>query len=275
MHRLERHAARKLVVVCLRLLHDVAHLVRVNLQAAERGGQRLLPERLVWAAVVLARAGVGGDALHARVRRVVHALALLAVGVPHRVRVLLLELLRRDLLAELCLPEQHRLLQRQTDALHVKLQLASPFVPQVVFALHRVEQVLGAQRERRLGRRRQVLECDRRAPVRTRLAGLAEVAPEVSLGERHDDRRQALPLLAGDVLRPSPGRDREGLGQSRAEGADDQRRELVPRHVRFAPGDEDASAAHEVGDFLERHGVESRGARAEDLLGVVALHHAV
>ena len=273
---LKRHAARQLVVVRLRLLHDVAHLVRVNLQAAERGGQRLLPERLVWAAVVLARAGVGGDALHARVRRVVHALALLAVGVPHGVRVLLLELLRRDLLAELRLPEQHRLLQRQADAFHVELQLAPPLVPKVVLALHRVEQVLRAQRERSLRRARQVLERDRRArAVGAGLAGPAEVAPEVALGERHDDGREPLPLLAGDVLRPPPGRHREGLGQSGAEGAHHQRRELVARHVRLAAGHEDAAAAHEVGHLLERHGVEPRRARAEDLLGVVALHDTV
>jgi hypothetical protein len=114
--------------------------------------------------VVLARAGVAGDALHARVRGVVHALPLLAIRVPRGVRVLLLELLRRvavqvafgkepnlmkqfvslgedlgqldgiqlvqpprrgDLLAELRLPEQHRLFQAEPDALEVQLQLAA------------------------------------------------------------------------------------------------------------------------------------------------------
>ena len=137
--------------------------------------------------MVLARPGVRGDALHARVRGVVHALALLPVRVPHGVRVLLLELLGGDLLAKLRLPKQHRLLQRQPDPLEVQLQLPPPLVPQVVFLLHLVEQVLRAQRERLGSRRGEVAKGDDVAGAPVLTVPLCAVLPaQVALGERGD-----------------------------------------------------------------------------------------
>ena len=160
--------------------------------------------------MVLAAAWVRGDALHARVRGVIDPFALLAVRVPHRVGVLLLKLLRRDLLAKLSLPEEHRLFQRQADALEVQLQLPPALVAKVVILLHLPEEVLGAERERLGGGFVEVLEGDHLADLAVG-ALLAVVATDVPLGQGHDHGREAVLLLARDVLRPPPARHRRRL----------------------------------------------------------------
>lgn len=100
-----------------------------------------------------ARQRCSSPRLHAGVRRVVLALPLLAVVVPHVVRVLLLELLRGDLLAELGAPEEQRVLQAEAGALEEQAELHAPVVAQVVVVLEVEEEVAHAERGGLLHRR--------------------------------------------------------------------------------------------------------------------------
>ena len=138
-------------------------------------------------------------------------------------------------------------------------------MPKVVVLFHLPEEVLGAERERFGGGLVEVLERNHLADLAVG-ALLAVVATDVPLGQGHDHRRESVLLLAGDVLRPSPGRHRQSLGQSRSEHADDEGREILLGHVRGPPGEEDATGPDEVEHLLEGHLVEAVGALAHDIV---------
>jgi hypothetical protein len=97
------------------------------------------PKRHKNARAAVGLAGAGGrphDDFHARVGRVVGALALFPVGVPQVVHVFLVEGFHRHDFRKLGLEEPHAVFERQARALEEEPVLLPAAVLQLVVALH-------------------------------------------------------------------------------------------------------------------------------------------
>mmetsp|Transcript_10691 Transcript_10691/g.32675 ORF Transcript_10691/g.32675 Transcript_10691/m.32675 type:complete len:219 (-) Transcript_10691:585-1241(-) len=215
--------------------------------------------------MVLARSWGGADHLHAAVRRVVCPFPLLSVIVPHIVRILLLELIPRNLGCECCFPELQGLLEGEPDALQEKSKLHPSLVFQVIVRHQGGVEVLHAHGKVPLGKVWYLVQ--RYDRVSTRLDLSVVRGPLVLLGQKRHDWGEPVGLVSGGHVGPRLRCDLECLRQVFLEAPDDQRRHLVRAYICPAPVDEDPPRGNQGGHSLERH-FEKLAVRARNLPAV-------